>query len=58
MHSHEELVACTENLHGNCTERNKQQEAIMAFITEKEELKPGLVLFRRGDMGHRMWYCG
>jgi integrase len=29
----------------------------MAFITEKEELKPGLVLFRRGDVEHRMWYC-
>ena len=29
----------------------------MAFITEKEELKPGLVLFRRGDVDHRMWYC-
>ena len=29
----------------------------MAFLTEKEELKPGLILFRRGDVGHRMWYC-
>ena len=29
----------------------------MAFITEKEELKPGLILFRRGDVDHRMWYC-
>jgi integrase len=29
----------------------------MAFVTEKEELKPGLILFRRGDVGHRMWYC-
>jgi hypothetical protein len=29
----------------------------MTFITEKEELKPGLILFRRGDVGHRMWYC-
>jgi hypothetical protein len=23
----------------------------MAFLTEKEELKPGLILFRRGDVG-------
>jgi hypothetical protein len=30
---------------------------VAAFITEKEELKPGLILFRRGDVGHRMWYC-
>jgi integrase len=30
---------------------------MMAFITEKEELKPGLILFRRGDVDHRMWYC-
>jgi hypothetical protein len=29
----------------------------MAFVTEKEELKPGLILFRRGDVDHRMWYC-
>jgi integrase len=29
----------------------------MAFITDKEELKPGLILFRRGDVDHRMWYC-
>jgi len=29
----------------------------MAFLTEKEELKAGLILFRRGDVGHRMWYC-
>jgi hypothetical protein len=29
----------------------------MAFVTDKSELKPGLVLFRRGDVGHRMWYC-
>jgi len=45
MHSHEESMACTRNLHGNCTERNKTQEANMAFVTEKEELKPGLILF-------------
>ena len=30
---------------------------IMAFVTDKAELKPGLVLFRRGDVDHRMWYC-
>jgi hypothetical protein len=29
----------------------------MAFVTEKEELKPGLIIFRRGDVEHRMWYC-
>ena len=29
----------------------------MAFVTEKEELKPGLIIFRRGDVDHRMWYC-
>ena len=23
----------------------------MAFVTEKSELKPGLILFRRGDVG-------
>src|ERR1700761_5804890 len=29
----------------------------MAFVIEKEELKPGLIIFRRGDVAHRMWYC-
>ena len=29
----------------------------MAFVTDKEELKPGLIIFRRGDVDHRKWYC-
>ncbi len=29
----------------------------MAFLTDKEELKPGLIIFRRGDVEHRMWSC-
>jgi len=29
----------------------------MAFVTDKEELKSGLIIFRRGDVEHRMWYC-
>lgn len=29
----------------------------MTFVTDKEELKPGLVIFRRADVQHRMWYC-
>jgi hypothetical protein len=32
-------------------------EANMALVTDKSELKPGLILFRRGDVEHRMWYC-
>src|ERR1700686_3445534 len=31
--------------------------AHMTFLTDKEELKPGLVIFRRGDVQHRNWYC-
>jgi len=31
------------------------REANMAFVTDKTELKPGLILFRRGDVDHRMW---
>lgn len=27
------------------------------FITDKEELKPGLILFRRTDVKHHNWYC-
>lgn len=38
----------TRNLH-----RTSQTiEASMAFVTDKSELKPGLVLFRRGDVEH------
>lgn len=29
----------------------------MAFITDKEILKPGLIIFRRSDVAHRDWYC-
>jgi hypothetical protein len=36
---------------------SKQAEANMGFVTDKAELKPGLILFRRGDVEHRMWYC-
>ena len=50
-------MACAENLHGICTERIEKTEANMAFVTEKSELKPGLILFRRSDVGYRMWYC-
>ena len=29
----------------------------MAFVTDKEELKSGLIIFRRGDVAHRNFYC-
>ncbi|MEA3043163.1 MAG: hypothetical protein QOH47_1001 [Sphingomonadales bacterium] len=29
----------------------------MAFLVDVEELKPGLIIFRRGDVQHRQWYC-
>ena len=29
----------------------------MAFVTDKEVLKPGLIIFRRADVQHRNWYC-
>ncbi len=29
----------------------------MSFIIDKEELKPGLIVFRRGDVDHRNFYC-
>jgi integrase len=29
----------------------------VAFLIDVEELKPGLILFRRGDVQHRNWYC-
>ncbi len=29
----------------------------MAFLADKEELKPGLLIFRRLDVAHRNWYC-
>ncbi len=29
----------------------------MTFITDKEELSPGLIIFRRTDVAHQNWYC-
>ncbi len=29
----------------------------MAFVTDKEEVKPGVIIFRRGDVAHRNFYC-
>lgn len=29
----------------------------MAFVIDKEELKPGLIIFRRGDVAHNNFYC-
>lgn len=29
----------------------------MAFLIDKQELKPGLIIFRRADVKHRKWYC-
>lgn len=29
----------------------------MGFILDKEQIKPGLIIFRRGDVGHDQYYC-
>lgn len=29
----------------------------MSFILDKEQIKPGLIIFRRGDVGHENYYC-
>jgi integrase len=29
----------------------------MAFLIDVQELKPGLLIFRRADVKHRNWYC-
>ena len=29
----------------------------MAFMIDAQELKPGLVVFRRADVKHKRWYC-
>ncbi len=29
----------------------------MAFVTDKEEVRPGVIIFRRSDVQHRDWYC-
>lgn len=37
---------------------NSAQTAVpMAFLVDTQELKPGLILFRRGDVKHSNWYC-
>lgn len=40
-------------LHSFYTERL----GVWHFLADKEELKPGLVIFRRLDVAHRNWYC-
>jgi integrase len=55
-------------LHRSCTQTNIQaltektytdsaQNIASSFLMDVEELKPGLILFRRGDVQHRNWYC-
>lgn len=34
-----------------------QWSIAMAFITDKEKLKSGLIIFRCGDVAHRNFYC-
>src|ERR1700680_3446696 len=29
----------------------------MAFLIDTQELKTGLIIFRRADVKHRNWYC-
>src|SRR5690349_6450727 len=29
----------------------------MAFMLHKQELKPGLVIYRRSNVKHRNWFC-
>ncbi|HWA89787.1 MAG TPA: hypothetical protein VG889_07120 [Rhizomicrobium sp.] len=29
----------------------------MAFLQDTQELKPGLIIFRRSDVAHHRWYC-
>ena len=29
----------------------------MSFILNKEQIKPGLIIFRRGDVEHGNFYC-
>lgn len=35
-------------LHSFCTVGSRE----MSFILDKEQVKPGLIIFRRGDVGH------
>jgi integrase len=39
-----------------CTD-SAQWSVAMAFITDKEQLKSGLIIFRHGDVAHRNFYC-
>lgn len=29
----------------------------MSFVLDKEQVKPGLIIFRHGDVGHDNYYC-
>jgi hypothetical protein len=39
-----------------CTDSTQTKGAQMAFVVDKEELKPGLILFRRADVDRNNWY--
>lgn len=41
------------NLHSFCTVGSED----IGFIVDKEQIKPGLIIFRRGDVGHDNFYC-
>src|SRR6266446_6988644 len=45
--------AYAPSLHNSCTVR----KLFMPFITDVQELKSGLIIFRRTDVQHRNWYC-
>jgi len=40
-----------------CTDSTQIGATMSAFIVDQQELKPGLILFRRSDVKHRNWYC-
>src|SRR5260221_13404804 len=52
LHGYGESRTYKKSVHNSCTAASP-----MAFLTDKEELKPGLVIFRRTDVRHRNWYC-
>src|SRR5690606_24869346 len=53
LHRYGKSVTYAANLHSFCTVGSGE----MSFILDKEQIKPGLIIFRRGDVGHDNYYC-
>jgi integrase len=46
-----------KDLRAQTTQILHRSDIAMTFVIDSQELKPGLVIFHRGDVQHQNWYC-